>query len=82
MTLKHVKQENTLTIICHYSVCVSYDLSKAGRSALLLITENQPANYMLCFLFEEKLFSLIVDLNKTILAAFISRTVRHSKKQN
>ena len=40
----------------------------------------QPANYKLCFLSEEKLFSLIVDLNKTILAAFITRLVRHPEK--
>ena len=56
--LKHVKQYNTVIIICHYSVCVIYDLSKAGRSTLLLITEHQPANYKLCFLSEEKLFGL------------------------
>ena len=30
--LEHVKQENSLIIICHYSVCIIYDLSKAGRS--------------------------------------------------
>ena len=29
--LKHVK-DNTVIIICHNSVCVTYDLSKAGRS--------------------------------------------------
>ena len=33
--LKHVKQDNTVIIICHYSVCVIYDLSKTGRSYLL-----------------------------------------------
>ena len=37
---------------------------------LILITEHRPANYNLSFLSEEKLFSLVVDLNKTILAAF------------
>ena len=37
----------------------------------LLFNEHQPANYMLCLLSEENLFILIVDLNKTILAAFI-----------
>ena len=30
--LKHVKQDSSLIIMCHYSVCVVYDLSKAGRS--------------------------------------------------
>ena len=25
-------RDNTFIIICHYSVCVIYDLSKAGRS--------------------------------------------------
>ena len=58
-------------IICRYSICVIYDLSKAGRSTQLLIIEHQPAHYKLCFLFEQKLFGLIVDLNETILAAFI-----------
>ena len=42
--------------------------------------EHQPVNYKLCFLSEEKLFRLIVDLIKTILAAFISRFVRHPEK--
>ena len=39
-----------------------------------LITEHQPANYklFLIFLYEEKLFSLIIDLIKAILAAFIN----------
>ena len=37
---------------------------------------------MSCFLSEERLFSLIVDLNKTILAAFIMRLVRHPEKPN
>ena len=69
-----------MLLICHYSVCVIYDLSKAGRSTSLLIIEHQPANYKLCFLSEEELFSLIVDLNKTILAAFILRLVRHTDK--
>ena len=36
-----------ISVMCHYSVCVIYDLSKAYRS---LITEHQPANYNLCFL--------------------------------
>ena len=45
----------------------------------LLIIEHQPANYKLCFLSEEKLFSLIVNLNKTILAAFITRIVRKNE---
>ena len=45
-----------------------------------MIIEHQPANYKLCFLSEEKLFSLIVDFKKTILAAFISRLVRHPGK--
>ena len=50
--------KTTLTIICHYSVCVIYDLSRAGRSTVkLLIIEHQPVNYKLCFLSEEKLFS-------------------------
>ena len=44
---------------------------------LLNHIEHQLANYKLCFLSEEKLFKLIVDLIKTILAAFISRLVRH-----
>ena len=30
--LKHVKQDSTLIIICHYLVCVIYDLSMAGQS--------------------------------------------------
>ena len=50
---------------------------------MFLITdhiEHQPANYKLCFLSEEKLFRLIVDLIKTILAAFIGRLVRHPGK--
>ena len=34
----------------------------------------------LCFLSEEKLFSLITDFNKTILAAFITRLARHPEK--
>ena len=34
----------------------------------------------LCFLFEERFFSLIVDLNETTLAAFITRLVRHLEK--
>ena len=46
----------------------------------LLIIENQPANYKLCFLPEDRLFSSIVDLNKTIIAAFITRFVRHPDK--
>ena len=82
--LKHAKQDNTLIIICHYSVCVIHDLSQAGRFTYrLLIIEHQPANCKLCFLFEEKLFSLIVVLNKTILAAFILRLFSDTrKKQN
>ena len=71
-----------MLLICHYLVCVIYDLSKAGRSTLLLIIEHQLANYKLCFLSEETLFSLIVDFNKTILAAFILRLVRYPEKQN
>ena len=55
---------------------------KAGRSTQLLITEHQSANYKLCFLSEERLFSSNVELNKTILAAFITRLVRHPGKQN
>ena len=69
-----------MLLISHYSVCIIYDLSRAGRSTLSLITEHQPANYKLCLLSEGKLFSLIVDLNKTILAAFILRFVRHPDK--
>ena len=56
--LEHVRQDNTLTVIYHCSICVIYDLPKA-------------ANYKLCFLSEEKLFSLIVDLNRTILATLL-----------
>ena len=44
--------------------------------------EHQPVNYKLSFLSEERMFSLIVDLNKTILAAFITRLVKHPEKQN
>ena len=66
----------------YYSVCVIYDLSKASRSTQLLIIEHWPANYKLCSLSEERLFSLIVELNKTILAAFITRLVKHPEKQN
>ena len=50
-----------MLLICHYSVFVIYDLSQAGRSTLLLITEHRPASSKLCFLSEGKLFSLIVD---------------------
>ena len=71
-----------MLLICHYLVCVIYDLSKGGRSTLLLIIEHQLANYKLCFLSEETLFSLIVDFNKTILAVFILRLVRYPEKQN
>ena len=42
--------------------------------------EHQPANYKLCFLSDEKLFRLIIDLIKTILAAFIGCLVRHPGK--
>ena len=49
-----------------------------GDQALLTI-EHQSANYS-CFLSEEKLFSVTVDLNKTIIAAFIARLVRQSEK--
>ena len=42
--------------------------------------EHQSSNYNLCFLSEEKLFSLIVDLHKTIFAAFISCLVRNPEK--
>ena len=52
------------------------------RFVQLLITDHQPANYKLCFLFEEKLFGLLVDLNKIILAAFILLLVRHQEKTN
>ena len=45
-----------------------------------MIIEHQLHNYNLCFLSEERLFSLIIDLNKTILAAFITRLVRHPEK--
>ena len=46
----------------------------------LLIIENQPANYKVVFLSEERLFSLTGDLKKTIFAAFITRLVRHPEK--
>ena len=43
--------------------------------------ETKQRNYnVLYFLFEERLFSLIVDLNKTVLAAFIMHLVRHPEK--
>ena len=48
----------------------------------VLVWPIYPANYKLCFLSEEKLFSFIVDLNKTIPAAFILRLVNHLEKQN
>ena len=35
--LEHFKQDNTPRAICHHSVCVIYDLFKAGRSTSLLI---------------------------------------------
>ena len=70
--LKHVKHDNTLIISCHYSVCVIYDLSKTDRTA----------NSKLCFLSEEKLHRVIVNLNKTISAAFIMGLARHLEKQN
>ena len=41
--LEHVKQDNNLIIICHYSVC-------AIPGVQLLIIENQPANYKVVFL--------------------------------
>ena len=48
--------------------------------------ENQSVNYKLCFSSEERLFSLIVDLNNTVLVAFVTDLVRlsllHLKKQN
>ena len=48
----------------------------------LVITEHQPANRKLCLLSEEILSSLIVDFDKTILAAFnISYLVRHPKNK-
>ena len=78
--LNMLNKTTLLTIICHHSVCVIYDLTKAGRPTQLLIIEDQAANYKLCFLSEEKLFGFIVDLNKTILAAFIKRLVRHQGK--
>ena len=74
------EQDNTLIIICHYSVCVIYDLSEEGRSTQLLIPEHQSANYQLCFLPEERLFSSIIDLDKNILAAFITRLIRHPEE--
>ena len=47
VALEYVEQDNSFMIICHYSVCVIYDLSKV------------PVSYKLCFLSEERLFSLI-----------------------
>ena len=74
--VKHVRKHNTQIIICHYSVCAIYDLSKAGRSTWLLVILNHHAFYKLCFLYGEKLFSLILDLNKTIVVAFIRCLVK------
>ena len=45
-----------------------------------MIIEHLPDNYNLCFLSEERLLSLTIDLNKTILAVFITRLVRHPDK--
>ena len=46
--------------------CKTRQLFAIIQFAQLLIIENQPANYKLCFLSEERVFSLIVDLNKTL----------------
>ena len=44
--------------------------------------EHQTANYKLCFLSEERLFSLIVDLNKNILVEFITHRENKTKLRN
>ena len=47
-----------------------------------MIVEHHPAKSdKLCFLSEEELFTLIVYVNKTILAAFITHLVRHPEKR-
>ena len=53
-----------------------------SQQLYLLITEYQSVNYKLCFLSDEELFSLTVDLIKTILAAFILHLLRHEEKTN
>ena len=42
---KHVKL-NTIIIICHYSVCIIYDLSKASRHKVFTISFERPVNYL------------------------------------
>ena len=47
-----------------------------------MIIEHHPTKSdKLCFLYEEELFTLIVHVNKTILAAFITYLVRHPEKR-
>ena len=48
------------------------------------VQDKEKTLYELCFLSEERLFSSVihVDLNKTILAAFITRLIRHPEKTN
>ena len=57
-----------------------YDLSEACRSTSSVIIEHQSANYELCFSSKERFFRLVVDLNKAIIAAFITHLVRHPEK--
>ena len=46
-----------------------------------MIIEHHPTKSdKLCFLSEEELFTLIVHVNKTIVAAFITHLVRHPEK--
>ena len=66
----------------HRTKCLQQDVGKMVLrcTSAITIIEHQPANYKLCFLSEKKLFSLIVDLNKTILAAFITCFARQPEK--
>ena len=79
---EHVKQANTLIIICHCSVCLIYDLSKAGRSTQLLMLKNHPAGHKLCFLSEERFFSSVLDLKKLSLLHLLRVLSDTRKKQN
>ena len=42
------------------------------------LIEHQPANYKLCFLSEENLFSLIVDLNKGLVKLLKQVKIAHT----
>ena len=54
--------------------------ARGGGGAGVVMDEIDICIINMCFLSEERLFSLIGDLNKTILVAFITRLVRHQEK--